>query len=261
MSHVATLSELVSPMEQVMLYAGSLAKERGTLDIETKTGRNDLVTRVDRLVEDTIAERLADVAGYPLLGEEGHRPDSWDGLVWVLDPIDGTMNYVETKKDYAISLALCEDGVPVIGAVYDVERDLFYHAVKGAGAYCNGEPLMRVSEDKELSESIIITDVKEMLALPRLMKCIQQSRGHRRYGSAALECVDVATSRAGAFVHMWVSPWDIAAAKLICEEAGATVTRLDSTPLDVRHKGSIIAGAPVVHQQLVQRLMIDGPEL
>lgn len=261
MNNVASLTELVAPMEAIMRYAGGIAKERESLDVEIKSGRNDLVTRVDRLVEDTIAQRLADITSYPLLGEEGHRAGSWDGRVWVLDPIDGTMNYVETRKDYAISLALCEDGIPVVAAVYDVERDLFYHAVRGEGAYCNGERLDFVSTDKGIADSIILTDVKEMLAMPRLMKCIQASRGHRRYGSAALECVDVAAGRAGAFVHMWVSPWDIAAAKLICEESGAIVTRLDSTPLDVRYKGSILAAMPLAHQELVQRLMVNGPEV
>ena len=104
-------------------------------------------------------------------------------------------------------------------------------------------------------DAIIITDIKEILALPRLARALQDSRGHRRYGSAALECVEVAVGRAGAFVHMWVSPWDIAAATLIATECGALATRLDGTPLDVRYKGSILLGTPYVHATLVECLM------
>ena len=96
-----------------------------------------------------------------------------------------------------------------------------------------------------------------MQALPRLAQCLQESRGHRRYGSAALECVEVAAGRAGAFVHMWVSPWDVAAAALVCSEAGVRFTRLDGTPLDVRHKGSVLVAPPRTHDELFQRLMID----
>lgn len=93
--------------------------------------------------------------------------------------------------------------------------------------------------------------------MPRLVAALVESRGHRRYGSAALECLEVASGRAGAFVHLWVSPWDIAAAMVICAEAGVTVTRLDGTPLDVRHKGSILAGAPRAHAELLARLVSD----
>lgn len=87
------------------------------LAVDTKSNRNDLVTAVDRAIEEEIAARLEEATGLPLLGEEGHAVDSFAGRVWVLDPIDGTMNYVETHRDYAVSLALCEDGEPVLGVV------------------------------------------------------------------------------------------------------------------------------------------------
>ena len=113
-----------------------------------------------------------------------------------------------------------------------------------------------------VSQTLAETDatlsiLKEIRAMPRLVAALVESRGHRRYGSAALECIEVASGRAGAFVHLWVSPWDIAAAMVICAEAGVTVTRLDGTPLDVRHKGSILAGAPRAHAELLARLVSD----
>lgn len=251
--------ELLQVAQDVVGRASAIAlSPPPDLVIETKNGRNDLVTQVDRLIEDAVAAELRESTGIPLIGEEGHRVESFAGRVWVLDPIDGTTNYIETGKDYAISLALCEDGIPVVALVCDVTRNLTYTAIRNEGAQCNGVPLNKVDQSKPLAESIILTDLKEIEALPRLVECLLRSRGHRRYGSAALECVEVAASRAGAFVHLWVSPWDIAAAILICEEAGATVSRLDGTPLDVRYKGSIVVGAPKVHEELIHALVMKG---
>lgn len=254
-----TTTQLLQIAEATVRKAMALALDPGiSLDVRTKTNRNDLVTAVDRRIEEVVAARLAEATGYPMLGEEGHTVDSFVGRVWVLDPIDGTMNYVSTHRDYAVSLALCEDGAPVVGVVADVVGSHVYTAVRGEGARCDGEALAPVLDADDYTDAIIITDIKEILALPRLARALVDSRGHRRYGSAALECVEVAASRAGAFVHMWVSPWDIAAASLICEEAGARVTRLDGTPMDVRHKGSILVGAPRVHASLLKRLMTDA---
>lgn len=260
-----TLAELLVLAQETIKEAAHLAlnpqllpnvKAAGGLAIETKSNRNDLVTLVDRGIEDFVAAKLAQFSDYPLVGEEAHTVDSYQGRIWVLDPIDGTMNYVATHRDYAISLALCEDGNPVLAIIADVVAGKFYTAIKGEGAYCNGEPLEQINRETTYQDTVLITDMKEMVALPRLLQILQESRGHRRYGSAALECVEVAAGQAGGFIHMWVSPWDIAAATLICEETGVKVTRIDGTPLDIRYKGSILAGWPGVHQSLLERLMI-----
>ena len=252
------LDALLETALKVVRQAADIARRSAPdLDVQTKSSRNDLVTAVDRSVEAHVAHALWESTGYPLLGEEGHAVGSFSGLVWVLDPIDGTMNYVETHRDYAVSLALCEDGAPVLGVVADVEARRIYTAVAGGGAACDGAPLEPVGEGPSRRDCVIITDLKEMQALPRLAQCLQESRGHRRYGSAALECVEVAAGRAGAFVHMWVSPWDIAAAALVCSEAGVRFPRLDGTPLDVRHKGSVLVAPPRTHGELLQRLMVD----
>ncbi|MCL3777095.1 MULTISPECIES: inositol monophosphatase [unclassified Actinomyces] len=253
------LEDLLALAVSVVEEGAAIAREAGgDLQVSTKSNRNDLVTAVDRCVEEHIAGRLLSGTGYPLLGEEGHDVDTWNGRVWVLDPIDGTMNYVETHRDYAISLALCEDGAPVLAVVMDVVACCCYTALRGGGAWCDGEELSPVLDDRGYRDAVIITDLKEMRALPRLARCLEESRGHRRYGSAALECVEVAAGRAGAFVHMWVSPWDIAAASLICSELGVVFTRLDGTPLDLRWKGSVLAAPGRIHDELLRRLMIDA---
>ncbi|WP_235954113.1 inositol monophosphatase family protein [Actinomyces faecalis] len=255
------LSELRDVAVRVVRQAAQLAREMALapqdLDVAAKSGRNDLVTAADKAVEELVVAELTAATSLPVLGEEGHTIDSFAGLVWVLDPIDGTMNYVATHRDFAVSLALCADGVPVIGVVADVMADHLYCAVTGQGATCDSQPLLHLGQGPSRRDCVIITDLKEIQALPRLAQCLTESRGHRRYGSAALECVEVAAGRAGAFVHMWVSPWDIAAAWLICREVGGVVTRIDGTALDVRHKGSILVGAERTHSELLQRLMID----
>lgn len=146
---------------------------------------------------------------------------------------------------------------PILAAVYDVEKEVMYTAIHNDSAWVNGEKTRKTDGTKSYTESIILTDIKEINAMPRLLACIMDSRGHRRYGSAALECIDVAYGRAGAFVHLYVSPWDIAAAKIICEECGCIVTRLDGTTLDISEKGSVLVGGVRVHSELLRKLIID----
>ena len=232
------------------------------LRIDTKRNRNDVVTQVDRGIEALIAERLAPM-GYPLLGEEGHSVDSWHGRVWVLDPIDGTLNYVAVHRHWAISLALVEDGVPVLGIVADPVDDRVYTAVAGQGARTGrllGEgaadrPLPRIA-DVPLADGVVIAHLHALECLRHLSEIIRSSRGLRCYGAAALELVEVAAGRAGCLVHPWLRPWDVAAGMLICQESGATVTRLDGTRLDVREPGSLLAGTPGAHAEMAERLVL-----
>lgn len=251
--------------QDLMKFAINVVKEaafkipeiRAIMDVSTKTNKNDLVTTVDKEIENFIASKLNERVPYPLLGEEGHSLTDFSGYTWFLDPIDGTMNFVETKKNYAISLALYKDSKPILAAVYDVEADEMYSAIKGEGAWLNNERIGQVDREKSYVDSIILTDIKEIRSMPRLLACILESRGHRRYGSAALECIDVACGRAGAFVHLYVSPWDIAGAKIICEECGIIFTRLDGTQINISEKGSALVAGPRIHEELLLKLIVN----
>ena len=233
------------------------------LRIDTKRNRNDVVTQVDRGIEALIAERLAPM-GYPLLGEEGHSVDSWHGRVWVLDPIDGTLNYVAVHRHWAISLALVEDGVPVLGIVADPVDDRLCTAVVGRGARAgrllgedaDGDRRLPRIADTPLTDGVVIAHLHALDCLRHLPGIIRSSRGMRCYGAAALELVEVAAGRAGCLVHPWLRPWDAAAGMLICQEAGAVVTRLDGTRLDVREPGSLLAGTPSAHAEMAERLVL-----
>mgnify|MGYP000954447499 CR=1 FL=1 len=233
------------------------------LDVHTKANRNDLVTAVDKAIEADIASHLHAVTGLPLLGEEGHTVDSWRGRVWVLDPIDGTLNYVAVHRHWAISLALVEDGAPVLGIVADPVDDRLYTAVAGRGARTGrlfdesgvgGRPLPLI-QDATVADGVVIAHVHALACLGHLPEIVRSSRGLRCYGAAALELVEVAAGRAGSLVHPRLQPWDVAAGALICRETGAAVTRLDGTRVDVREPGSLVAGTPSAHAEMIERLV------
>lgn len=256
-----------------------LALEPGeALRIDTKRDRNDVVTQVDRAVETLIAERLAPT-GHALVGEEGHAAGSWAGRVWVLDPIDGTLNYVAAHRHWAISLALVDDGRPLLGIVADPVDDRLYVGLAGGGAWSGrllgarpdgGAPLIPDSPggagpleglgrlaplpDTALADGLVIAQFSAIRALSRLPTALEASRGMRCYGAAAIELAEVAAGRAGCLVHLRLQPWDVSAGVLLCQETGAVVTRLDGTRLDVREPGSLLVGAPTAHAEMLARL-------
>lgn len=252
------------------------------LEIGTKRNRNDVVTQVDRGVEGLIARRL-EPTGYALVGEEGHAAESWAGRVWVLDPIDGTLNYVAVHRHWAISLALVEDGEPVLGIVADPVDDRLHVALAGRGAWegrldpwldegddgaaavpdavpaevarlvPGAHPLS--VEDVPLADGVVIAQLHALAALRHLPAICESTRGMRCYGAAALELAEVAAGRAGVLVHTRLQPWDIAAGVLLCTEAGAVVSRLDGTRADVRAPGSLLAGTPSAAAEMRRRLV------
>lgn len=259
------------------------------LEIGTKRNRNDVVTQVDRGVEELVAGLLAP-AGYPLVGEEGHAAKSWDGRVWVLDPIDGTLNYVAVHRHWAISLALVEDGEPVLGVIADPVDDRLYVALAGGGTWegilARGRREGSVDDgaaaagvgtvgdvasdavadlvpgarrlavgDAPLADGVVIAQLHALAALRHLPAICESTRGMRCYGAAALELAEVAAGRAGVLVHTRLQPWDIAAGVLLCTEAGAVVSRLDGTRADVRELGSLLAGTPSAAAEMRRRLV------
>lgn len=236
-----------------VLNAGEIIKIRLSekITINTKSHINDLVTNIDREIEDFFKQKVSLVKDHRLLGEEGDFVNDSDGYIWILDPIDGTTNLVTTGRDFVISLALYHNGQPLFGIVYDVMRDELYHAITGEGAYIKDKKIPHVNSDLLLDDQVIICDIKEIISYPRVVNLIQQSRGHRRYGSAALEIVHIAVGRAGAFIHMMVHPWDIAAAKIIAEECGLKYTRTDGTTVNVFEKGSSLVAPDKLHKQIV----------
>ncbi|MBC1500479.1 inositol monophosphatase family protein [Listeria weihenstephanensis] len=232
-----------------------MALEQTNIEVEAKSDRNDLVTNVDKSTERYFAEKIA--AHFPdhrLLGEEGYGEEitSLEGVVWVLDPIDGTVNFVEQKRNFAISLGIYKEGIGELAYIYDIIGGEFYFAKRGEGAFVNDVEIPKLSADKKLEDALVIINTAAMHKFPQTLAIIKEARGLRLYGAATLEYMAVATGRADAYISANLAPWDIGAGKIIAEEVGAIVTRVDGTPMTITEKGASFVASPGVHAEILR---------
>ena len=225
----------------------------------SRKGLNDFVTEVDREAERLIAEYLLERApGSHVRGEELSPETDSDELVWVVDPLDGTTNYLHDYPAYAVSIAAVRRRVPEVGVVVDVPRERTYTAVSDGGAW-HGDSRLRVSSVDDPTAALLGTGFpfKVPPLLPRYLAqfsaLMHATSGIRRAGSAALDLVDVALGRLDGFWELQLAPWDVAAGTLLIREAGGLVTDTDGSHDVVRH-GSIVAGNPAMHQWLLGKL-------
>lgn len=240
--------------------------------VQTKSSRTDPVTIVDQEAEQVIRERLArERAGDAILGEEGGGSDtSTSGLRWVVDPIDGTVNFLYGIPAYAVSVAVQRDGISIAGAVVDVVADAVYSAARGSGSFLtdrsSNSTQLRCNEVTELDLALVATGFG--YGAPRrrrqgelLAELLPRVRDIRRIGSAALDLCMVAAGKADAHYEHGLSPWDWAAGTLIAEEAGAWV-RLPSPQSNGAAGELTVAAAPGIARELNQLLVelgVDQP--
>lgn len=219
---------------------------------------NDFVTEVDQAAEAAIIEVLREA--YPehgiLAEESGASAQSSDSeYQWIIDPIDGTTNFIHGFPQYAISIALTKNGVLDQGVVYDVTRNELFTATKGRGAFLNDRRI-RVSKRVRLNESLIGTGfpfrqfdhVDAYLAM--FKDLTQKTAGIRRPGAASLDLAYVACGRLDGFWEMGLQPWDVAAGALLIQEAGGLVSDLagESTYMET---GNVVAGSPKIFGQIL----------
>ncbi len=236
---------------------GARAPEAGAW---TEKSRHDFVTQVDREAEELIAETLTGlVPGTVVVGEELSPAAEYRGeVVWVVDPLDGTTNYLHGYPQYAISIGALVDGVLSLGVVHDVARDVAYRAARGQGAWCAGARIS-ISTVVEPSRALVGTGFpfKHLDGLERYLRqfaaVMRTTSGIRRAGSAALDLADVAAGRFDAFWELTLAPWDVAAGVMLVREAGGVVTTLEGGE-DVLGHGSIVAGNPTMHRWLMDLL-------
>jgi myo-inositol-1(or 4)-monophosphatase len=231
--------------------------QREKLVWETKS-RSDFVSEVDKASEQRIVEivkrRRPDAI---VLGEElSPGAVSSEGLVVIADPLDGTTNFLHGYPEYAVSIAMARDGVVCAGVVLNVPRGDEFTALKGAGAFLNGQR-MRVSSLREPGRALIGTGFpfKTLDLLPQYMAqfslVMRGTAGIRRAGSAALDLSNVACGRFDAFWELTLAPWDVAAGMLMVQEAGGIVTDLEGNPAQPV-AGAFVAGNPAMHAWLLQ---------
>ena len=224
-----------------------------------RKGRGDFVTEIDRTAERLVREVL--LGGVPestVVGEELSPSVVTDGLVWIVDPLDGTTNFLHGVPGYAVSIAGAIDGVLEIGVVLELPSLRMFQASRGGGAWL-GSQRLRVSSISNPADALIGTgfpysdfdDLEEYIG--QLRRVIQGTSGVRRPGAAA---PDLAAVAAGAFDGFWeqrLSAWDIAAGIVLVREAGGKVTDFAGRDLGVEH-ASVVAGNPAIHQWLLDTI-------
>jgi len=223
----------------------------------TAKGGRDFVTEVDRTAERLIADvLLAAEPGSRIVGEELSPEVVRDGLVWVVDPLDGTTNFLHGFPSYAVSVAAAVDGELQAAVVLQVPRRECYSAAKGAGAW-QGERRLSVSSITEPGFALIGTGFpfKDTSSLDEYLsqfaRVAAQTSGIRRPGSAALDLADVAAGRFDGFWEQRLSAWDIAAGVLLVREAGGVVTDFAGRAIGAEH-GALVAGNPAIHAWLLE---------
>jgi myo-inositol-1(or 4)-monophosphatase len=224
---------------------------------ETKS-RSDFVSEVDKASEQRIVEIVRRRCPEAIvLGEElSPTALSSEGTVVIADPLDGTTNFLHGYPEYSVSIAIARDGVLCAGIVLNVPRGDEFTAVKGGGAFLNGER-MRVSSLREPARALIGTGFpfKTLDQLPQYLAqfslVMHGTAGIRRAGSAALDLSNVACGRFDAFWELTLAPWDVAAGMLMVQEAGGIVTDLEGNPARPV-AGALVAGNPAMHAWLLQ---------
>ncbi|HRJ75343.1 MAG TPA: inositol monophosphatase family protein [Anaerolineales bacterium] len=220
----------------------------------------DLVTEADHASEAFLLNEIASkFPGGHILTEETGSIEGQNADLWYIDPLDGTVNYAHHIPIFCVSIGFALNGKMSHAAVYDPLRDEMFSAERGKGAFLNGNKI-QVSETKELGKSLLVTgfpydtwntELDNFKYFERLGK---KTQGVRRLGSAALDGCYVAAGRFDAFWEFKLKPWDIAAAGLICEEAGAKVTAVDGRDNYLSAPLSIIASTPGIYEELKEQL-------
>jgi myo-inositol-1(or 4)-monophosphatase len=247
--------------EAAASYIRSVERPADPADWTVK-GTRDFVTEVDRAAEAMITDIL--LSGYSnarIVGEELSPLLVKDGLVWIVDPLDGTTNFLHDYPSYAVSIAAAVDGVLEAGVVLHVSRNEVYFGSRGGGAWL-AERRLRVSTIRDPGFALIATgfpfrDLSRLEEYQRQFgRVANATSGIRRPGAAALDLADVAAGRFDGFWEQRLSAWDIAAGALLIREAGGLITDFAGRDVGIEHTG-IVAGNPGIHEWLLSILSAD----
>ena len=245
---------------------GATVINRASFDLDrvsvTEKHFNDFVTEVDQAAEAAIIEVLK--TAYPdhaiLAEESGASANLHDEseYVWIIDPLDGTTNFIHGFPQYCVSIALQHRGIITQAVVYDPTRNEMFTATKGGGAFLNDKRI-RVTRCDKIADALIGTGFpsRDLSGLDQYLEMFKvmtaKCQGLRRPGSAALDLAYVATGRLDGFFEKGLAPWDIAAGSLLVTEAGGIVGNFVGDS-DYLHKGDVLAGTPKVFGQMVNLL-------
>ena len=258
-------NDLVKLAERAALRGADYLRHAARPAVQTWTekSQHDFVTEVDRAAEALIAEVIMREAPESVIvGEELSPKRTARGeLVWIVDPLDGTTNFLHGYPQYAVSIGCLVDGKLAAGVIHDVPRKRTYRAIRGGGAF-EEETRLSVSAMTDPRHALIGTGFpfKSLnvlhVYLAQFAAVIGAASGVRRAGAAALDLADVAAGRLDGFWEQQLAPWDIAAGTLLIREAGGIVTRQDgaSDVLSSEGNGSLVAGNAAMHRWLIDLL-------
>ncbi|HJV45938.1 MAG TPA: inositol monophosphatase [Bacillota bacterium] len=236
----------------------SIQRRKSPLELTFKSSPSDLVTAVDKEIEEFLVQKiLKHFPDHGIVGEEGtfdKDPKQFDTL-WIIDPIDGTTNFVHQQINYVVSIAIVHKGEGMVGVIYDPTRNEMFHGIKGKGAYLNQDQLC-LDDPVRLREAVLCTSFfwnhrleeygldKVAYELPR------NCRGIRVFGCAALEMAYVAAGRIDAYLSLFLNPWDFAAGKIIVEEAGGRASTITGEELTFEQVNTVVVSNSSLYPEL-----------
>lgn len=250
-------------LSRLAYQAGKLAQSMQTHlqegDVSCKETARDIVTKADqateRFIRDAVEKAFPD---YGFYGEEtGRKQDEGSPYCWIVDPIDGTVNYFQGLPFWCTSIGLWKDGNPLAGAVYAPALDELFYGEIGGGAFCNGRPI-HVKDHGSLEHSVLATGFACLRAgwtkvnnVPYFTKIALTARGVRRFGSAAIDLCYLASGKFDAFWELNLKPYDFAAGMAVLLEAGGMVTDLRGGE-EFPQQGILASNTPALHQEILQ---------
>lgn len=256
--------------EQLLALAVDLARDAGSLlrerfeggherALASKSTPTDLVSEADLASERLIREWLAQARPADgILGEEGGGSEGTSGLTWIVDPLDGTVNFLFAIPQWCVSVAVADDSGSLVGAIYDPCREELFSATREGEARLNGDPIAASERSRRASADLSGTMLATGFAYDSsvraaqaevLARLIPRVRDIRRFGSAALDLAWTACGRYDAYFERTTKPWDIAAGTLVCERAGLTVMEL---PERERLPLGVLAAVPGIAEELLE---------
>ncbi len=258
-------------IDQIIREAGKivLGAHHISDSVREKTSRCDLVTEYDTMVQDFLYREL--LAAFPEAGFYGEEGDVLEIAekrgYFIVDPIDGTTNFIRRARHSSINVGYCLNGQMEYGAVYQPYTDELFTARRGCGAFLNGCPIhmnnLSLDESIVMYGSAIYYRQTIPLTAQLMVELLPSVLDFRRSGTAGLDLCYVAAGRADAFFECCLRPWDYAAASLIIQEAGGIVTALDGSPLRFIDRCSVAVGSPLSHPELIKlvRQVLQRPDM
>ncbi len=262
------MTDFIDVCEQAARAGGRVLRDlRGKIRPQEK-GPRDLVTEADfgsqRVIRTLIADAFPD---HDFRGEEDAEPvataisgSESSPYCWLVDPLDGTTNYVHQLPLYCVSVALCRGNEVVCGTVFDPVADECFTAIEGGGAFLNGD-VIRVSTCQRLDDALVAASFapnvpRGSIEVARFVEVLHRCQAVRRLGSAALNLCYVAAGRLDAYFAANIKAWDVAAGQLILREAGATLTALDGGPFRLAQPQFASAATEQLHAELLNALRV-----